>query len=94
MTDLLSTLPAELGLRIALNLPLPSLAALERVSRAWRALVLEHEDLVFAQAAGCDYTAEGQGAAAGLEHACQAEAKRVFRTAAWDGIASWREFCM
>jgi hypothetical protein len=93
MTDLLSALPAELGLRIALNLPLPSLAAFEQVSRAWRALVLEHEDLVFARAAGHDYTAEGQGAAAGLEHASEVEKKRVFRTAAWEAIGSWREFC-
>lgn len=93
MPDFLSALPAELSLRIALNLPLSSLVAFEQVSRAWRALILEHEDLVFARAAGHDYAAEGHGAAAGLEHACDAETKQVFRTAAWDGVGSWREFC-
>lgn len=90
--DIIAALPAELSLRVALNLPLDSLAAFQRVSRAWRQVVAEHEDLVFARAAGHDYSREG-GAAAGLELACQDEAKKVFRTATWDGVDSWREFC-
>ena len=48
---MLRHLPPELCLETIAYLPIPDLSALQLVSRSWRDLIREHEDVLYHQAA-------------------------------------------
>lgn len=96
MPDPIASLPAEISLRILLELPLGALATFQAVSPTWRNLIQTHDALVFSRASGYDISISGGngGPEVALKNLLAERRGRYFGTSSWhESVDDWRTFC-